>query len=210
LASVASFWRRYHRTLVAFVKVYLFRRLRFGGRVRPEAAGAAAFVCAGLWLAPGLCGVAWGLLQSGAWLGDGAARRRFAVPRPLGWLATQLFMAVTALLLHLSSLAGAWRLLEGLIGHAGFALPVAARNFFPPDWQGRLVFTDQPLVGHTLGLIVVLLLIAIAAVAALGGPSLDRASRAWRRAYFVVAIYFVLGLVLRLDPVSGAFAGVRL
>jgi hypothetical protein len=203
--SVASFWRRYHRTLVAFTKVYLYRTLRVGGRVPSRVAGLAAFVVAGLWFAPGLPGLAWGGLQAAAMLVG-----RPSWPRPVGWLATQLFMALTALLLHVSSLGAVQRLLEGLIGHAGFALPAAALNFFPPAWRKHLVFTDQPLIAnHTLGLIVVLLLLAISAVA-LAVPSLDKASRTWRRAYFAVVIYFVLGLAVQLDAIPVSFAGIRL
>lgn len=204
-STVASFWRRYHRTLVAFARVYLCRPLRATGRVPSNAAGVAAFVLAGLWFAPGLPGLVWGLLQSAA-MRIGTP----AWPRPLGWLATQLFMALTALLLHVSSLGAMARLVEGLLGQAGFALPVAAQNFFPPAWHERLVFTDQPLIAdHTLGLIVLVLLLAISAVA-VAVPSLDRASRAWRRTYFVAVIYFVLGLALQLGAIPVSFAGIRL
>src|SRR6185437_8972687 len=126
----------------------------------------AAFVCAGLWLAPGASGLVWSLVQSAALLVDREARRLVASPRWLGWLATQLFMAVTAVLLHVASLGAAGRLFAGLSGRPGFALPVAAMNFFSTDWQKRLVFTDQPLIAnHTIGLIITLLLLVIAVVA---------------------------------------------
>ena len=172
-------------------------------------AGVIAFVCAGLWLAPGLGGLVWGLVQSAALLADREARRFLKVPRPVGWLVTQLFMAVTALLLHVSSLAAVGRLVEGLICRAGFALPAAATNFFSPDWKKRLVFTDQPLIAdHTIGLIVLLLLLVIAALA-VAVPPVHAASRGWRRAYFVIVIYFVLGLVLQLPAIPASFAGLR-
>jgi hypothetical protein len=208
-SSIASFWRRYHRPLVAVAKVYLQRPLGFGGRVPARVAGGAAFVCAGLWLAPGLGGLVWGLVQSAALLVDREARRVLKVPRPVGWLVTQLFMAVTALLLHTASLGAAGRLFEGLIGRAGFALPVAASNFFSPAWQDRLAFTDQSLTGHTIGFIVLMLLFAIAALA-VAVPPLHAASRAWRRTYFAVVIYFVLGLVPQLSAIPASFAGLRL
>lgn len=204
-SSVASFWRRYHRTLVAFAKVYLYRPLQATGRVPSHAAGVVAFVLAGMWFAPGLPGLVWGVLQS-------VAMRfgRQTWPRPLGWLATQLFMALTALLLHVSSLGAMQQLVEGLLGQAGFALPMAALNFFPLEWRKQLVFTDQPLIAnHTLGLVTLLLLLAISAVA-LAVPPFDRASRVWRRAYFVIVIYFVLGLALQLGAIPVTFAGARL
>jgi hypothetical protein len=208
-SSIASFWRRYHRPLVAVAKVYLQRTFRVGGRVAARVAGLAAFVCAGLWLAPGVGGLVWGVVQAAELLVDRATRRVLKVPRPVGWLVTQFFMAVTALLLHTSSLAAAGRLFEGLIGRAGFALPTAALNFFSPDWQKRLVFTDQPLIaGHTIGLIVLVLLLAIAALA-VAVPPLHAASRGWRRTYFAVVIYFVLGLVLQLPSIPVLFAGLR-
>lgn len=214
--SIAGFWRRYHRTLVAFLRVYLYRPLRLGGRVPPLVAGTLAFLVAGLWLAPSALGLVWGLLQSAALLVDREARRRIAAPRgaalrSAGWFATHLFMAVTALFLRLSSLAGAGSLLQGLLGQAGFALPTASLNFFSPERQKQLVFTGAPLIAnHTIGLIVTLLLLAIAFVAALAGPSLDVASRPWRRAYFIVVIYFVLGLALQITTISTMFPGARL
>jgi D-alanyl-lipoteichoic acid acyltransferase DltB (MBOAT superfamily) len=208
-SSLASFWRRFHRPLVAFATVYLHRPLRLGGRVSSPMAGLAAFVCAGLWFSPGLGGLAWGLLQATALLADREARRLLPASRWPGWLATQLFMAATAVLLHVSSLAAAGRIFEGLVGRTGFALPLAAVNFFSPAWQKHLVFTDQPLIaGHAIGLIVTLLLLAIAVVA-LAVPPLHIASRAWRRVYFVAAIYFVLGLSLQIDAVPISFSGLR-
>ena len=43
-----------------------------------------------------------------------------------------------------------------------------------------------------------------------GIAPLDRASRVWRRTYFVVVVYFVLGLALQLKAVPVSFAGVGL
>ena len=208
-SSIASFWRRYNRPLVAVAKVYLRRPLGLGGRIPSHVAGLAAFVCVGLWLAPGLGGLVWGLVQSAALLADREVRRVLKVPRPVGWLLTQLFMAVTALLLHASAPAAAGRLFEGLVGRTGFALPTAASNFFSPDWKKRLAFTDHPLIAdHTIGLIVLVLLVAIAALSA-AVPPLHVAARGWRRTYFAVVIYFVLGLVLQLPAIPVSFAGLR-
>jgi D-alanyl-lipoteichoic acid acyltransferase DltB (MBOAT superfamily) len=214
--NVASFWRRYHRTLGAFVRVYLYRPFRFDGRVSPSWAAIGSLICVGLWLAPSLLGIVWALLQSAALVVDRAARRWIA-PRLAryagwgGWIATQLFMAVTALFLRTASLGSVGSLLDGLQGNAGFALPRAMLNFFSREQQKLLVFTDAPLIAnHALGLISIVLLIVIGGVAALTGPALDVSTRGWRRVYFVLVIYFVLGLALRLAEVYVPIFGVRL
>lgn len=213
--SATSFWRRYHRTLGAFVRVYLYRPFRFGGQVPPSWAAVLSLVCVGLWLAPTALGILWGLVQAAALLVDRGARWWIAprigrYGRWTGWLATQLFMAVTAIFLRLSTLGGLGSLLDGLLGKSGFALPTAMLNFFSRDLQKYIALTDAPLIAnHAIGVIAIVLLIVIGGVGALAGPALDVSSRGWRRLYFVVAIYFVVGLVLRLADVYVPIFGAR-
>lgn len=214
--GVASFWRRFHRTAVAFVRVYLYRPLRGGGLIPRPVAATAALIAVGLWLAPSSLGLVWALAQSAAMLIETTARRltksapSWAVRVP-GWIATQAFMALTSLLLRVPTPEGVGSLLRGLAGKAGFALPAAMGEFFTNKERQYFVFTQDPLIAsHALGLMNVVLLSAIGFAAALVGPNLEAASRRWRRAYFVAVIYFVLGFTVQQAPMLVSFHGVHL
>src|SRR6185295_7789910 len=93
--SLRDFWRRWHMTLSRFLRDYLYIPMGGSRRGLPRQVGAlaATMTLGGLWHGAGLTFLAWGAFH-GLGLGAGvlARRARIAIPAPLGWLLTSLFV----------------------------------------------------------------------------------------------------------------------
>ena len=161
--SIRDFWRRWHMTLMRFMRDYLYRPvgLALKGALREPAAVMATMIMVGLWH-----GAAWTFALFGAIHGAALVvnrlwrRRKLAMPRAAGWLLTFAFVALSLSLFRSESVPASLNLLAGAFGLHGLA---------------------STLVGvKTSGLV----LIAVAAVISFIGPTsqtlvLERLRPAW-------------------------------
>ncbi|MCH8685532.1 MBOAT family O-acyltransferase [Pedomonas mirosovicensis] len=176
--SITEFWRRWHMTLSAFLRDYLYIALGGNrrGRVRRYANLMTTMALGGLWHGAGWTFVIWGVLHGlylcinhgwSAVMPRGLAR----VPayRAACWLMT--FVAVVAgwVFFRAGSFEGAWRILEGMAGLNGVALPAGLTAQLGPlgAWLSAHGYADVGLSGQQFVLswawIIVLLGVALTA-----------------------------------------------
>ncbi|SFM07943.1 MBOAT family O-acyltransferase [Methylobacterium pseudosasicola] len=119
--ALRDFWRRWHMTLSRFLRDYLYIPMGGNRRGLPRQVGAlaATMTLGGLWHGAGLTFLAWGALH-GLGLGAGvlARRVRVAIPAPLGWLLTSLFVMLTWVLFRATSFEASLLIFKGLFGLA--------------------------------------------------------------------------------------------
>lgn len=134
--NISEFWRRWHMTLSRFLRDYLYIPLGGNrrGALRRHANLLATMVLGGLWHGAGWNFVVWGALHGGylvinhAW--QGLARR---LPlRPPGWLGhgggvllTFACVVFAWVYFRATDLASANRIIGGMLGQWGVALPDA-------------------------------------------------------------------------------------
>jgi alginate O-acetyltransferase complex protein AlgI len=167
-ASIRDFWRRWHMTLSRFLRDYLYIPLGGNrhGLLWQVLAILVTMFLGGLWHGAGWNFVVWGLLH-GAAIAAAVAWNRFAphavraVPTPLGWLLTFVFVALTWVLFRSPSFFGAANMLQGLLtspigrSHNGFRT-IAAAAFcaiaLPPSHElvRRLTEVPRPAVAFAL------------------------------------------------------------
>jgi len=176
----------------------------------------------GVWLAPSVLGIIWGLTQGAALIFDDLVRKSLRLLTPmaqrltseplriLGWVSVMSFMAISSLLLRVTNADAAAALLAGLSGKNGFALPLAIQNIVPLTYRKLIHFIDTPLIhNHSLGLISVSIVILICFGVALFAHPVSVASMRIRRIYFVIAIYFVLAEVMQGSVAKPFFLGIH-
>jgi D-alanyl-lipoteichoic acid acyltransferase DltB (MBOAT superfamily) len=120
--DLRDFWRRWHISLSAFIRDYLY--IPLGGSRH----GAARYVVATL-VAMGLCGLwhgaGWTFVAWGLWHGIGLVVCRFwqqlrrPMPAALGWLVTMLFVLAGWVLFRAADFATAASMLASLAGLHG-------------------------------------------------------------------------------------------
>ena len=120
--TLRAFWRRWHITLGAFLRAYLYVPL--GGRRatlnREWAALLVTFALGGLWHGAAWTFVWWGLLHGAgmaldAWL----RRRRWALPTALSWTATFATVVFGWVLFRSATVARAMDLWAAMLGGQG-------------------------------------------------------------------------------------------
>ncbi len=115
--DIQDFWRRWHITLSRYLRDYVYIPLG-GNRGGPLAVSAnlmATFLLGGLWHGASWMFVAWGALHGAALVLHRAWRRRgLALPRPLAWLLTFVFVDVAWIFFRAHTWADAARVLRGL------------------------------------------------------------------------------------------------
>jgi alginate O-acetyltransferase complex protein AlgI len=127
--SVRDFWRRWHMTLSAWFRDYVYVPLG-GGRLGPWRSALnlwAVFLLCGLWH-----GCSWNFLLWGAWFGLFLSLEHFLAPRlgsgappALAWLYTQTVVFGGWLLFRSPDLATVGKLLRALVSTPGiYALPL--------------------------------------------------------------------------------------
>ncbi|BCR04549.1 peptidoglycan O-acetyltransferase [Desulfuromonas versatilis] len=176
--NIQDFWRRWHMTLSRWLRDYLYIPLG-GNRRGPRRTYVnlfLTFLLGGLWHGAGWTFVAWGALHGAGtaahkWWQD----RGLRLPRWLAWLLTFNFVNFAWVFFRAKSFDDALKVLEGMFGLNGFALPEA--------------FDD-----YSLSLALVFL-----AVAVLGRNSLELAKNfapTWRYAAVtaVLAVWSILSL----------------
>ncbi len=157
--SISDFWRRWHMTLSAFLRDYLYIALGGNrrGKVRRYANLMATMALGGLWHGAGWTFVVWGVLH-GAYLcinhGWNAvvpkAMRQGAVYQVAAWGLTFLAVVVGWVFFRATSFEGAWRILEGMAGLNGVALPAGLVAQLGPlgAWLTAHGFSDVALSGQ--------------------------------------------------------------
>jgi len=132
--DIADFWRRWHITLGAFLRDFVY--IPLGGSRHGEArrAGAlmATMLLGGLWHGAGWHFVVWGALH-GLFLAVHTQYRRFGppLPRPVGRALTVLAVIVAWVPFRAADLATAGSMLRALAGLNGIALPQMITGALP-------------------------------------------------------------------------------
>ncbi len=140
-ASIIDFWRRWHMTLSAFLREYLYIPLG-GNRKGPSRRYAnlmATMLLGGLWHGAGWTYVAWGGLHGLYLLINHAWRNMKA---RLGWelggttiaarALTFVAVVVAWVFFRADSFPSAWAILSGMAGANGISLPVALGSRLAP------------------------------------------------------------------------------
>ena len=123
--SIREFWRRWHMTLSRFLRDYLYIPLggSRSGALRAYSVTLLTMLLCGLWHGAGWTFVAWGGLHGVAvccnrwWSGFGRA-----LPAPLGWLLTMVFVIVGWVLFRADDFHGAARMLSAMAAQGGRGL----------------------------------------------------------------------------------------
>jgi D-alanyl-lipoteichoic acid acyltransferase DltB (MBOAT superfamily) len=199
--SIIDFWRRWHLTLSAFLRDYLY--IPLGGSrcstLRRYANLLITMLLGGLWHGAGWGFVAWGGLHGLYLLANHVWRRTgLRLPRPLGWMLTFLAVLVAWVCFRAASgalapgaeaaqdpFAVARGILRALIGFEGWRSATDARLII--GWQQPLVLVG--LLGWCLA--------APNTAAYLAGRRLGR----WHA--FVAALLFFIAVLLLRDAVLG-------
>ncbi|MCJ2021419.1 MBOAT family protein [Methylobacterium sp. E-065] len=171
--SLRDFWRRWHMTLSRFLRDYLYVPLGGNRHGLPRQVGAlaATMTLGGLWHGAGLTFLAWGALH-GVGLGAGvmARRARIAIPAPVGWLLTSLFVMLTWVLFRATSFDAALIVFKGLFGLApkgsGFkwrtiAAAALVATIGPTAWAAVHRLPPRRLLAFGFALLFVLVLLKI-------------------------------------------------
>jgi alginate O-acetyltransferase complex protein AlgI len=121
--NIAEFWRRWHITLGAFLREYVYFPLGGSrcGALRHSANLLGTMLLCGLWHGAGWRFVLWGGLH-GAYLVL-HAHCRVTLPRALAQALTLLAVVVAWVPFRAASAAAAWSMLAGMAGLHGVALP---------------------------------------------------------------------------------------
>ncbi|MFZ0611707.1 MAG: MBOAT family O-acyltransferase [Desulfobacterales bacterium] len=153
--SIRDFWRRWHITLSRFLRDYLY--IPMGGNrygmPRQVAALLATMLLGGLWHGAGWTFVIWGgvhglaLVVNHLWEKSG-----LCLPRPVGWLATLIFVMLAWVIFRADSMETAVSVFRSMVGGHGMSLdlpdgmtPLRIFYFALPAFIGP---TSQRLVTH--------------------------------------------------------------
>ena len=133
--NIAAFWRRWHITLGAFLRDYLYIPLGGNrvGQVRGMANLMITMLLAGLWHGAAWNFVAWGGLHGAFLVTHAQYRRRFpALPPLLGQTLTLLAVILAWVPFRAACWADTMAMLRGLGGLNGVTLPRMIVSAFPP------------------------------------------------------------------------------
>ena len=144
--DLQEFWRRWHITLSRFLRDYVYVPL--GGNRRSEAIThrnlVLTFLVGGLWHGAGWTFVAWGLLHGvGASIHRLWKSRGHALPGPLAWVVTFLFVNFAWVFFRAPDFSRAFDLLAGMAGFHGVVLHSKLERGF--GWLSGLGITFGPL-----------------------------------------------------------------
>jgi alginate O-acetyltransferase complex protein AlgI len=156
--SLAEFWRRWHMTLYAFLREYVY--LPLGGNRKSRALRLAAvfgtMLLSGLWHGAAWTFVLWGglhgvlLVVNFAWRAMCRAYRISYGPAWLragaGWTLTFLAWTFTLLLFRSQSWGAAWDFARAMLGANGVSLPAMLGSW---EWGRQLIGAVLPQVSFT-------------------------------------------------------------
>ncbi len=140
--DIQDFWRRWHITLSRYLRDYVYIPLG-GNRGRPAAVAVnlmATFLLGGLWHGASWMFIAWGALHGAAIVVHRAWKARGgALPAPLAWLVTFVFVDVAWIFFRAHSWADARRVLRGLVDVGSIRhWPLASLPSADFAWAGSL------------------------------------------------------------------------
>jgi alginate O-acetyltransferase complex protein AlgI len=136
----SDFWRRWHITLSAWLRDYLYIPLGGNrhGTLRTYAALMTTMLLGGLWHGASWTFVVWGGLHGTYLAGERALRARFGGWRPgppalfaLG-LLTYALINITWVFFRSKTFAQAWSVLRGMFGGNGDAQPILSNAYLLP------------------------------------------------------------------------------
>jgi D-alanyl-lipoteichoic acid acyltransferase DltB (MBOAT superfamily) len=178
--SIQDFWRRWHMTLMMFLRDYLFHPLANAriakGRIRVYQHFAAMFVTmalCGLWHGASWNFVLWGTLH-GCALVFVSLWRRYGprLPALLGWVLTFAFVVLTDVIFRAGSVEAAWNIFQGLavlpdMASASRALIIVVGGLCAlllpasQDIVAWLTERPKPVIAAALGVLTVVLLVEL-------------------------------------------------
>ena len=143
--SIREFWRRWHMTLARFLRDYVYIPLggSRGGALKTYFIAVFTMLLCGLWHGAGWTFIAWGGLHGFAvccnrwWMQHGRA-----VPAPLAWSVTMLFVVVGWVLFRAEDFHLAARIIGAMFGYGGAAGTGA-------DWDLVLIGAVFAIIGPT-------------------------------------------------------------
>jgi D-alanyl-lipoteichoic acid acyltransferase DltB (MBOAT superfamily) len=178
--SIQDFWRRWHMTLMMFLRDYLFHPLANArivkGRFRIYQHFAAMFVTmalCGLWHGASWNFVLWGALHGCALVFVSLWRRYGpSLPALLGWALTFTFVVLTDVIFRAGSVEAAWNIFQGLavppdMASASRALIIVVGALCAlllpasQDIVGWLTMRPKPVIAAALGVLLVVLLVEL-------------------------------------------------
>ncbi len=183
--DIATFWRRWHITLGAFLRDFVYIPLGGSrhGLARQVVAVLATMSLCGLWHGAAWRFILWGGLH-GACLAAHALYRRFLPPLPgaVAWPVTILVVVLAWVPFRAADLPTAWHFLQALAGANGIALPRMIVDAVP---LAPLIATPVPVLpwlgdARTLSFLEVTACLAIGWTIVLAMPNLHRWPEAWR------------------------------
>lgn len=121
-ASITEFWRKWHITLMRWMRDYVFIPLRKKrtGETQAYFSIMVTFLFSGIWHGSGWLFVIFGLLHGVALsLHRGWKKFGFKMPKPLGIILTLLFVNFTLLFFRSNSMEDVHRMLSGMTGQNG-------------------------------------------------------------------------------------------
>jgi alginate O-acetyltransferase complex protein AlgI len=191
---VIDFWRRWHMTLSRMLRDYLYISLggsRFG-LSRQVAALLITMLLGGLWHGAGWTFVIWGGLHGMALTANHLWRRTgAAMPTPLGWLITFVFVVAAFVIFRADTLSSARHVLAAMAGADGLS------------WQVRLAESGwrPPLFGSILN--ETLMWLAIAFGVAVIGPTSQAFVRTMLKPRWPAALALAITLAYLIVELGG-------
>jgi alginate O-acetyltransferase complex protein AlgI len=207
--SIVDFWQRWHMTLTAFITTYVYTPiLRMSARVtfaRMMTATLLAFLISGLWHGAAWTFVVWGMLH-GAGIVTFHCWRRYVkvrLPRVLAWIITFNFINVTFVVFRATEISDVFKVLRGMMGLEGLALPLRLANHLAALSQFGITFEAGYLEETTASSMAVIWLAAALAVCLLARNSGTRIASFTPNLWYGVVTVVTMSLgVLSLNRVS--------
>ena len=164
--SIIEFWRRWHMTLSAFLRDYLYIPLggNRGGQSSQMLNLFLTMLLGGLWHGAGWTFVLWGALQGVYLVINHLFRAKFHFPTAFSWPLTLFAVIVGWVIFRSVELDRALTILQGMFGFNGIVLPVKTAQWLA-QWPlldtlsvlgGKIVFTRRELRWLLLLFVVVL------------------------------------------------------
>ena len=143
--NIQDFWRRWHITLSRFLKDYIYIPLG-GNRLGPFRTYqnlVITFLLGGIWHGAGWTFVIWGLFHGVAVAAHRAwDRAHLRMPKPIAWLITFNFVNAAWIFFRATNWHDAVKVLKGMAGLSGVALPSALQPRLNALTQYGVQFTD--------------------------------------------------------------------
>jgi len=136
--NIQEFWRRWHITLMRFIKNYIYIPLGGNrkGDFRTYQNLIMAFLIGGIWHGAGWTFVLWGFLHGVAMVINRLWRRlNVNLPKLLSWIITFNFVNIGWIFFRAENIETAFNIIAAMAGRNGFLMPAI--------WQRKLAFLSN-------------------------------------------------------------------